>query len=70
MIGVLACIDSPLAGRAVALSAVIHAGKLYKSNHVRHAKPVKQLIQMIRSPKRKNTTTSASITWVRTRKAR
>ena len=31
MIGVPACIDSPLAGRAVADSAVIHAGKLYKA---------------------------------------
>ena len=36
--------------------AVNHAGKPYNSNHDRHANPVRQCVQTIRSPNRTNTT--------------
>src|SRR5262245_5671738 len=46
---------------------VNHAGRLYNSSQLRHAKPVRQLIQMIRSPKRKNATSITIMPWVNVR---
>ena len=62
--------DSPAPGSlrpAVAPDAVSHAGRQYTSSQVRHAKPVIQLIQMIRSPKSMNTTHIARIPWFKIR---
>src|SRR5262245_16165711 len=42
----------------VVLTTVNHEGKAYKSNQARQPNPVRQLIQVIRSPARKNNTTT------------
>src|ERR1700674_539092 len=46
---------------AGALTTVNHEGNAYRSNHARQPNPVRQLIQVIRSPARKNTTSITNI---------
>jgi hypothetical protein len=40
---------------------VNHAGRQYNSSHARHARPDRQLLHTIQSPKRANTTSSTKI---------
>jgi hypothetical protein len=51
---------------AVHRDAVNHAGRQYKNNHVRHANPVIQLVQVILSPQKMNAMHSSRIPWINT----
>ena len=48
-------------------NSVNHAGRQYIRSQARHAKPVRQLPQTIRSPARTNAIIAANIPWIRTR---
>lgn len=68
-------VENPMLGQAIfqlpdaGLTKVSQAGKQYKSSQVRHAKPVIQLTQVIRSPKKMKTTPNARIPWIKIRYA-
>jgi len=59
--GVCAASDLHLLLSPGALTTVNHEGKAYKSNQARQPNPVRQLIQVIRSPARKNNTSITDI---------
>src|SRR5262249_14021586 len=54
----------------VAPSTVSQLGRRDTSSQYRQAKPVRQLTQMIRSPRRTNITSIAKTPWIKTRQAR